>query len=324
MKIAFVLLVVCSLPWNCCGFSLSPFELSRRDISSRSNIGDDQQSEYLTRRGTLQALTRWCPPAALVLSQFPVSTHASSDNKDGRSSPTGILSREQVAKLLNDVPTFTIVDQAGVPYMVVGEDAKVTAYFFVSYNEAARILKLASTSADQAIAEARRKGEAMDPDQQVNPWKKARISTVPMDTALSISLQSSGGALRSYFQVAATEADIEDALAVTGKDDLAEGKVPLFYYSEFQDSRGNSPLFFSKVQLEEVFRQSRSRSEPLPQVQVTELLSVVRLMVQPGGDESTASLVFVPPADSAKRSKDCIRKGGSDPPLVMGKRNIVL
>ena len=37
----------------------------------------------------------------------------------------GLLSTSAVAELLQAVPTFTIVDKKGVPFMVVGEDAKV-------------------------------------------------------------------------------------------------------------------------------------------------------------------------------------------------------
>lgn len=47
-----------------------------------------------------------------------------------RAEEDGLVSRERIADLLHVVPTFTIVDPRGVPYMVVGEDAKVTGYFF--------------------------------------------------------------------------------------------------------------------------------------------------------------------------------------------------
>ena len=78
--------------------------------------------------------------------------------------------------------------------MVVGEDAKLSAYFFTSYDEAQRILKIAAQSSDKAIKEliaeetAKRQKElgttkplAKDEIEQLvgdvsNPWKNARIS----------------------------------------------------------------------------------------------------------------------------------------------------
>ena len=45
---------------------------------------------------------------------------------------------------------FAIVDKRGTAFSVLGEDAKVTGYFFASYGEAQRILGLAIKSSDQA------------------------------------------------------------------------------------------------------------------------------------------------------------------------------
>lgn len=62
---------------------------------------------------------------------------------------------------------------------------------------------------------------------------------------------------------------------------VAEGKVPLFYFADFelQSSNGETqrPLYFRKSQIvvEEYKKRNRS-SEPLPEVSVTELLSVLR------------------------------------------------
>lgn len=281
---------------------------------------DDGEVDHTRRHFIPSASLHSIIPFVAALSQLPSRASPEDDETS-----TGSLSRDQVAKLLHSVPTFTIVDEKGVPYMVVGEDAKVTAYFFVSYEEASRILKLAISSADQSIKRAKQSTEPLEADQLSNPWKQARISTVPLDTAITLSLQSNGGVFRSYFQIAATDSDIEDALAVTGQTNLAEGKVPLFYYRDYQNDNGNSPLYFNKAQLEDDFRKVSSRGQPLPETQVTELLSVLRLMVSgTNNDEGFERLVFVPPRESERRAKECTKRGGSFPPLVMGKRNIVL
>ena len=64
----------------------------------------------------------------------------------------GMVSQSKLASLLKRIPTFAIVDANGVPYFVVGEDAKLTSYFFTSYKEAKRILDVAVKSSDKAIA----------------------------------------------------------------------------------------------------------------------------------------------------------------------------
>ncbi len=39
----------------------------------------------------------------------------------------GIVSKPRLASLLKRIPTFAIVDARGMPYFVVGEDAKLTS-----------------------------------------------------------------------------------------------------------------------------------------------------------------------------------------------------
>lgn len=220
--------------------------------------------------------------------------------------------RDRIASRLRVVPTFTIVDKAGVPYMVVGEDAKVTAYFFVSYPEAKRILDAASESAEIALKEAKSKDS--------NPWKSARISTVPLDTAVSLALQSGSGSIRNYFQVEASPSDIEDALRLSKLDDIAEGKVPLFYYPDFEID-GSTPVYFALTDMEAAFKRTNPKAD-LPEPKTSELFSLLQEMASNNPD--LQNVVFVAPRGSQKSAKDCERKGGKNPPFVLGERNIIL
>jgi hypothetical protein len=237
------------------------------------------------------------------------------------------MSTSDVASMLHSVPTFTIVDKKGVPFMVVGEDAKVTGYFFTSYGEAERILKIAQASADKAIKQAKAEGKS-DEEAGTNPWKMARISSVPLDSAVTLvskSTASFGGG--NYFRLAPSEQDIDDALALTGQDDLAEGKVPLFYYADFTievDGEKRSPLYFRKSELESAFRKTNRTSDP-PPVLVTELLAVLAEMVKPGGtDNDLKTLIFVPPKESERKRIECEKAGGNEPSFFIGQRIIVL
>lgn len=261
----------------------------------------------------------------ILASSFIISSPALAD--DQMNGDSGMVSVNTVRDLLRAVPTFTIVDKKGVPFMVVGEDAKVTGYFFTSYDEASRILKLASSSADKAIAEAKAEGKTKE-EVGENPWKKARISSVPLDSAVTLvskSAASFGGG--NYFRIAVSEGDIDDALALSGQEDLAEGKVPLFYFADFTidvDGEKRSPLYFRKAELVEKFRATNPKTE-LPRVLVTELFAVLTEMVRPGNtDAELKSLYFVPQKDSEKKRKQCEKAGGQEPPFFIGQRIIVL
>ena len=237
-----------------------------------------------------------------------------------------------VQQFLHDIPTFTLVDDHGVPFMVVGEDAKVTGYFFTTYNEAQRILQLATRSANRAIRE---QPQQQQP-QETNPWKLARISTVPLDAAVALALQPQRSrSSRNYFQVAAAAHDIDDALIVSGREDLPEGRVPLFYYADFlilvdnNNKNPKTPVYFQKSQLERAFRQAHAPSTPLPACQVTELYALLTTVLTPNNNNDNNNIVLVPPTDSLRRARQCQeqweRSHNKDtPPFVLGQRILVL
>ena len=253
----------------------------------------------------------------------------------------GVVSQTKLASLLKRIPTFAIVDARGVPYFVVGEDAKLTSYFFLSYGEAKRILNVAVSSADKAIRETKKEMKAKkvvltkdDEDELgINPWKNARITSVPLD--LAVSLASKGKLAGAYFRLAPSESDIEDALAADGSDDLPEGKVPLFYIEDMTITDGGevvSPLYFSKDQLIADYRREtkknsnnasdKSKSAP-PDVKVTELFATITEMIRPGfSNEDLRTLRFVAPVDSKTKGEQCRR--GEKEPFRLGERLIVL
>lgn len=286
----------------------------------RNGAGEGQavqpQNNEVSRRRLLQNGILFS-----VLS-LPQSTRAATETPDGEQKE-GVMTASTVADLLRPIPTFTIVDEKGIPFTVVGEDAKVTGYFFTTYTEAARILKLARTSADKGIAKAK-----ADKEEEIgtNPWKSARISTVPLDYAVTVIFKSQREK-GVYFKMAPAEDDVEDALAVTGDEDLAEGKVPLFYYEDFKILQGEeqkSPLYFRKDELQKEWSRLNPKTEP-PKLMVTELISVIMELVRPGGtDDELRSLLFVTPKESESKRKECLKKGGKEPAFVVGKRIIVL
>ena len=275
---------------------------------------------------------------------FPDVALSTATNTDANSTTSAILSATEIANLLHTVPTFTIVDTEGVPYMVVGEDARVTGYFFTTYTEAQRILSLARTSVDQSIREELSKlkrakvsaneasqSPVLDSELLENPWTSARISSIPLDVAITLSLKGLNGNVRNYFQVAAAETDIADALKITNKEYLAEGKVPLFYYADFTlDTK--IPLYFQKDQLTMAYRKQHPKQKPLPTMQVTELFAVLTSMAlqqqkssnNNDDDNDLQNIIFVPPIQSEQWVQQCMTNNKGKSPYVLGKRNIVL
>jgi hypothetical protein len=270
------------------------------------------------RRNVLQVYT-----AVFGSTFFPSNTLS---HTTGPSSPVTVVSADDIAELLHSTPTFCLVDPNGVPYVVVGEDAKVTGYFFTSFGEAQRVLQLAKTSAAKAIKKAKQHGED---DVGDNPWTKARISSVPLDTAVTLAYKSNR-ARGIYFKLAPAVDDINDALLASGQADLSEGKVPLFYYEDFNDDNGKSPLYFRKQELEQAWTKANpNQSSTSPELLVTELFSVLGELVQPTRgnatkEEELRNLVLVPPKESQRKAKECSTKGGKAPPFVIGQRIIVL
>lgn len=284
-----------------------PFQISSQEISRRNIIFEWASST---------AVAVIAPLPSLAAVEFTPKSDPMDYNAPREE---GLVSPEKVAGILHAVPTFTIVDKKGVPFMVVGEDARITGYFFTTFEEADRVLQLAKTSADKAIKQAKEEGQQVDE----NPWNKAQISTLPLDSAVTL-VAKSANLNNNFFLMAPAVDDVKDALQITGKKDLAEGNVPLFYMKDFQIEnpknkfQKQSPLFFRKSELEEAF-QRQNPGQPLPEVLVSELFAVLLEMVKPGGtDEEIKTLAIVPPKKSAQKAKKCPTA------FALGERNLVL
>ena len=83
------------------------------------DVPNRQSEEETTTKLSRRDLLRWGLVSPSLLMPLPSRAEESSTESEG------LLSTSAVAELLQAVPTFTIVDKKGVPFMVVGEDAKV-------------------------------------------------------------------------------------------------------------------------------------------------------------------------------------------------------
>lgn len=141
------------------------------------------------------------------------------EKETGEHPGESLVSAKELAERLRMVPTFTLVDKSGAPFAVVGEDAKLSTYFFTTYDEAKRILKSAQKSFEKAKSEGireantkRAKGklpaltaEQIDEEFGKSPWNYARISSVTLDFAVTLAIKASGKRTGSYFYVQPAE-----------------------------------------------------------------------------------------------------------------------
>lgn len=296
-----------------------------------ATAGSHESSITSTRRETLARAA-----ASLVVASSPLAFgQQQALAAESKGSDEGMVSQPKLASLLKQVPTFAIVDPRGVPFFVVGEDAKLTSYFFLSYGEAKRILDVAISSSDKAIKATKKelkakKGVLTKEDEEeigINPWKNARVTSVPLD--LAVTLASKGKLGGGYFRLAPSESDIEAALEIDGTDDLPEGKCPMFYVEDMTIAEGDgtvSPLYFQKDQLLAVWKKQQKKeqtSDEKPTVKVTELIATVTEMIRPGGtDEELKKLQFIAPVDSKANAAKCLK--GEKEPFRLGERLIVL
>jgi uncharacterized protein YkwD len=315
------------------------------DTSSRLQAHNDRRdflSSMITSPASVTA-------AALLITNPSITNAAETSTKTATETQKlkPNFTQNEIASFLRPIPTYAIVDKRGVPYMVVGEDAKLSAYFFTTYDEANRILDLASKSVDKNLKElreetnAKRKAKGLRPmtrdemedEVGVNPWKGdgdngARISAVPMD--FSVSLASRGKIAGSYFRIAPDQTDIQDALDVEKSiTDLSEGKVPLFYIDDYEITSSSSdksqiPLYFQKAQLLEEYKKNTKNGDK-PVIKVTELFSVLGQMAGTDeADEDLKKLMLVPPKGSLEKAKLCEKKRGAESPYKIGERIVVL
>mmetsp|Transcript_14125 Transcript_14125/g.20568 ORF Transcript_14125/g.20568 Transcript_14125/m.20568 type:complete len:349 (-) Transcript_14125:185-1231(-) len=348
MRVCSFLFIAMQLLGKACSFSI------KRLTSSQKLIGSEQESkkeiasfetqfitpefQSLNRRALITSVIASCA----VLPKSPVALAEDSSEAPQKERFTSA----EVARLLSPIPTFTIVDKTGTPYMVVGEDAKMSAYFFTSFGEAERVLNLAKKSASRGLKELQteKNGERKAAGQKpltkeeievevgLNPWESARISSVPLDFAVTLS--NRGKLKGAYFRVAPREEDIDDALVVDKSDDLEEGKVPLFYFDDLELESGKEnwsgsnkemPLFFQKGQLLNEWKR-RNPKKDIPEIKTTELFSLLTTLVQAtsNSDADLEKLVIIAPKDSENKAALCEKRGGIEKPFKLGERILVL
>ena len=217
----------------------SKFQNNDDSKSSILNENNQSHTNIHSRRHLLKSIQNKSiigSLSTLLISSSAVAKEVEKNNDE--SSGNSLVSAETIAQRLKAVPTFTIVDKAGAPYAVVGEDAKLSTYFFTTYDEAKRILTTAKQSFEKAkvtsVREANEKrvkqklpplsSKQIEEEFGKNPWNYARISSVNLDLAVSLSIKASGKKTGAYFFVQSAE--------VCKNGWLSFAWLPFLFYSQ--------------------------------------------------------------------------------------------
>ena len=263
-----------------CAFSTSPYgQKSQQALNehtcttcTRSNDDDARMSRAedgaspsicIDRRSLLGR------PLAAAAASLSVAVAPLSASAADASTTTSAVTPQDLLARLRRVPCFAIVDKDGIPYIIVDQKTRFgTGYFFLTFRGALAVL-----------GEAQQKAKA---EGYEKVWEGARITTVPMDIAVRLSLKKVERFGQNNLKLD-TIADIlpgmeerDDALKLDRSGRFNEqGSCPLFYVEEGMEAEdGSLPTYFSTATLVADWDRIYGGKKPLPAVKVVDLLDL--------------------------------------------------
>lgn len=195
---------------------------------------------------------------------------------------------------LRSIPTFSIVDPNGVPFMIFDGRASATGYFFLSFQVAA-----------QALQDARQKDTNAGASEL---WSNAKIIVVPLAVALQLALRKSqrealnnGIKFNAYNDIVPSQEGVDDAKEIETNDGVnanpgkweQKGRVPLFYISGLTLPDGREPRYFNKKDLLLEWDRQHPGTIP-PSVQIVELVELFRVGLKNNDLSSLGKLAIMP------------------------------
>jgi hypothetical protein len=195
---------------------------------------------------------------------------------------------------LGSIPTFSIVDPDGVPFMIFDGQAKATGYFFLSFDIAAQALQDARTK-DQNTGAA-------------DVWGDAKIIVVPLSVALQLAtrktqreaINGNGIKFNTYNDIVPSQEGIDDAKGLEKQNPdkwEAKGRVPAFYIKGLVLSDGREPRYFNQRDLLREW-EGQHPGTPPPPVQVVSVVDLFRSALKSGELGEISNLAIVPVPES--------------------------
>lgn len=275
----------------------NPSNIDRRSMRALLK-NDDVEVEHanpssIDRRSMLSGASAVIAAAASAcVTSAPLSASAAST---AGTSTSAVTPQELLARSRR-VPCFAIVDKEGVPYVIVDKKTGFgTGYFFLTFSGALSVL---------GDAEKRAKEEGNE-----KVWEGARITTVPLDIALRLTLKK----VERIGQNEIKRETISDILPGMDEREAAskldksgrfdeQGSVPVFYAEEgLEADDGSIPAYFSTATLVADWNRIYGEQKPLPNIKVVDLLDIFQ-----GSMRGSAKLnpSFVPTEESIEVVKE--------------------
>lgn len=213
---------------------------------------------------------------------------------------------DKQAKRFKSVPAFAIVNNEGVPFMILRNSGIAAGYFFTSFEGASMVLE-----------DARR--DAKDKDLETEKyWNDAKITIVPMEFALKLSkgnplaAAQNGLKYQSVYDIIPTITALDNAGRLDNSNLWKEqGRVPLFYMDEFEippeveGGQNRIPVFLEVKDLLAAYEKKYPNTSA-PKVKVVELVDIFSYLVGGGNSMKVNTKVaenFVVVANKDQKSK---------------------
>lgn len=259
----------------------------------------------------------------MVPHQAVAATAANDVGNVGTTSTATPVTAKDVLTPLASIPTFCLVDQEGIPFMVFDGQATATGYFFLSSDVAAEALEDARTK-DTKTREAQ------------DLWKDAQIVVVPLSVALQLAVSKrqrigvntknkgnvEGVKFNTYNDLVASAEGVADAKAVQQQQQLQDrwsqkGRIPLFYMDglTIQKSSGEGerkrPLYFNKADLLAEWKKqaaANTGNSSIPAIQVVELVELFRTASSKNDWSAWADLAIMPVAETNQVAREITKQ----------------
>ena len=285
-----------------------------RSTTSRSRLAlNSSDNEIDRRRMILQSII-----STATCISFPMASHAIDKS---------LLDTQ--AKRFKSVPAFALVNDEGVPFMILRNSGIAAGYFFTTLEGASMVLE-----------DARRDAKDKDLETEKN-WNDAKITSVSMEFALKLSKGNPLAAAQNGIKYQTVYDIIPSITALdnTGSIDSSslwkeQGRVPLFYMDEFElppevdGGQNRIPVFLEMADLLAAY-EKKYPSSNVPKVKVVELVDTFSYLV--GGGSSmkvntkvAENFVVIANKDQKAKAVDLARnRDTSVPAYQLGKMTAV-
>lgn len=267
-------------------------------------VKGDTSSELDRRR--FNALSLESSLALLGISTLAPTGASAEETAVAGASASDVLLR------LRSIPTFCLVNEEGIPFMIFDGQASATGYFFLSFQVAA-----------QALEDARNKDKA---EGATAVWSKAKIIVVPLAVALQLTLRktqreaiNNGIKFNTYNDIVPSAEGVEDAKRVESKSNPAKweqkGRVPLFYIGGMTLSDGREPRYFNRADLvREWFAQNPGTGSTVPPVNVVEFVDLYRMALSGNNLKKISNLAIMPVQETNQLASKLLKSSEGGPP----------